>query len=364
MKTLKRIIPVILIAAMLLTCAMSALASGTKTFITTGSVHMREQPNLEGKKLATLPKDTILNATDFETDDRGVKWYFGSYGKKLGWVSEKYLKEVKPGTTPKPTPKPIDYSTFKDAGYYVKVTASSLNMRKEPSSDHAIIASYDNGAILYAVKTNGSWAEVTDEAKNLSGYMSMKWLEECPAPKYVAPNPVEIDIEAVEDGIYPAAFSAEDLTVAEDVVTLGNVHLFAKDTYDIVDIAQLEVGDSIWIDGEDVAIKSIERGEFVLINGGIENGGWNLLARDEDNCYVVWDLDDATTYTELGAVDLEVGENVVYTDTADLENTVEAGIEDLADLIAAGEEWGYHQYNTTIRIEEGKIVEINRHYIP
>lgn len=372
MKNMRRWISVliaVLIAASMLT---AALASGTKEFVVTSTTHLREQPTRKSAKLATVKKGTTFVATDSKDKGKGGIWYYGSYGDAIGWVDGNCLRDPSAKPTPKPTksatakptatptPRPIDYSKFKDVNYNVIVTGNSVNMRREPSTDYGVIGVYLKDDVLKAIRSNGSWAEVVDENKNLQGYISEKYLEVCQEPKTVAPNPIEIDLEAPEDGIYSAAFTAADLTGT----TLSNVHLYTADTYDIVDISTLEVGDTITIDGEDVEIKSIERDDLVHINGGLEEGGWDLKAQDESNCFVVFGLDDACTYTDHGAATLEVSEDVVFSDNALMEDRTTTGIEDVTAAIAEGEAYGYDMYNTTLRVEDGKIVEINRIYVP
>lgn len=145
------------------------------TVVITGTCNVRKSPNLDGKIIGGLTAGASFKLYDTSTDGRGVKWFKIKYDGNYGWVSSKYSKLS--GSKPSPTKKPIDYSKFVNAGYYVSVTASSLNLRYEPSTDSTVLAAYSTGDVLYAVRTNGSWYEVVDETTNKRGYVSAKYAE-------------------------------------------------------------------------------------------------------------------------------------------------------------------------------------------
>ena len=67
------------------------------------------------------------------------------------------------------------------------------------------------------------------------------------------------------------------------------------DRYDAVEVSQLKEGDTIVIDGQDVVITSIDRTNGVQINGGIDEGGYELGSVDGGVLHV-WNLDDAIDY--------------------------------------------------------------------
>ncbi len=218
----------------------------------------------------------------------------------------------------------------------------------------------------------------TDEAN-----LKLEWLnwaeEQDPEPVVferaipfvmVMPQPYNIDLDALEDGIYPVAFEPENLVETESGLLLEPVEIFTKDTYDIVDIAMLGEGAVIYVDGEYITVETIEEENgFKVINGGYENGGCMLRAMDEDNCFVAVFEDDYPSFTSYGFASLELDENAVLTDSSELDApavTVE-GAQAIKEWMKeqAEEESGFFiQLNTEIRTENGKIVEINRHYIP
>jgi len=58
---------------------------------TDGKTYIRKDPSLNGKVITVLPRGkaaTYKGSTKY--DDRGVAWYYVSYGKFTGWVSSRY----------------------------------------------------------------------------------------------------------------------------------------------------------------------------------------------------------------------------------------------------------------------------------
>ena len=179
--------------------------------------------------------------------------------------------------------------------------------------------------------------------------------------KCVQPNKYELDPENLEDGTYPCAFEVESQDIAGTGM-LKNVRIYTEDTYDIADVGTLETGDAITVRGDLYVIESIsDENGFVTINGGIEAGGTELRAFDEDNCYRYAGMDGYSSYTYHFMKDFTISEDVVLTDNYDPTEVKTYGYDNLTD---AFEHPSFFEVNTSIRLENGKIVEINRIYIP
>ena len=183
--------------------------------------------------------------------------------------------------------------------------------------------------------------------------------------KLVAPVLYDWDLNNLPDGIYPVAFDAANI-VAEEGIYLNGAVIFSADCYDIVDINTLSQGDDIIWDGSLITVDTVERdGEFVIINGGYDQGGCTLVPREESNCYVGIVDNDYQTYTAYGETDLKLAENAVYTDSSDLDAdpVVTAYDQGIVEALQKGDGL-FTYYDTTIRIENGLVVEIIRHYMP
>ncbi len=179
--------------------------------------------------------------------------------------------------------------------------------------------------------------------------------------KVVEPIYTAIDLVEPEDGIYTVAF--EPANLHDGVLGLS---ILTEDCYDILDIATLDVGDVIMIGGLDYMVESLERGDSLLINGGLDNGGWTLWSYDEDNCWKVAIENDYPTWTGRGVTDLVLSDEVTFTDGWDIEKdpVTVTGEQAVAKAIAETGMDYFGPENTTIRTEGGKIVEINRYYMP
>ena len=139
--------------------------------------------------------------------------------------------------------------------------------------------------------------------------------------------------------------------------------VYDYDVYDMVDISQLAVGDTIVVDGKDMVVTSREdKDGFVTINGGLEQGGVDLTS-DDSGVYYAVGLDDAKSYHELGKITVPVAEGFVLTDNSDPDHPDETyAASDLAKLAAS--EPGFTANNTLATIEHGELTVLARSYTP
>ena len=180
--------------------------------------------------------------------------------------------------------------------------------------------------------------------------------------KRVEPMPESLDPQALTDATVAASFGADDISETDGKTEL-TLTVYDYDIYDMVDIAQLAVGDTIVVDGKDMVVTSREdENGFVTINGGLEQGGVDLTS-DDSGVYYAVGLDDTKSYHELGKVTVPVAEGFVLTDNADLEHPDETyAAANLAELAAS--EPGFTANNTLATIEHGKLTVLVRSYTP
>lgn len=162
---------------------------------------------------------------------------------------------------------------------------------------------------------------------------------------YLKPQSMPIDVtKGLEDGIYFVSFDSKDSSDQLKGKTF-EMEIFTPDIYDAVDLHLVQKGDSMKADGKDFVIASIERNdssEVIKVNGGYDKGGYDFIPIG-GGAYRINISDDHTTYTSWGKKQMEIPSDVKITDTGSFD---------------------YNQYNTTVRIENGKIVELTRLYIP
>ena len=180
--------------------------------------------------------------------------------------------------------------------------------------------------------------------------------------KRVEPLPETLDVNALTDATVAASFGAADIS-EKDGKTEITLTVYDYDVYDMVDISQLAVGDTIVVDGKDMVVASREdKNGFVTINGGLEQGGVDLTS-DDSGVYYAAGLDDAKSYHELGRITVPVAEGFVLTDNSDLEHPdATYAASDLAKL--AGESVGFTANNTLATIEHGELTVLARSYTP
>ena len=171
-----------------------------------------------------------------------------------------------------------------------------------------------------------------------------------------------LDPQALTDATVAASFGADDISETDGKTEL-TLTVYDYDIYDMVDIAQLAVGDTIVVDGKDMVVTSREdENGFVTINGGLEQGGVDLTS-DDSGVYYAVGLDDTKSYHELGKITVPVADGFVLTDNADPEHPDETyAAADLAELAAS--EPGFTANNTLATIEHGELTVLARSYTP
>lgn len=180
--------------------------------------------------------------------------------------------------------------------------------------------------------------------------------------KRIEPLAETLDLNALTDATVAVSFGAEDISEKDGKMEIS-LTVYDYDVYDMVDISQLAVGDTIVVDGKDMVVTSREdRDGFVTINGGLEQGGVDLTS-DDSGIYYAVGMDDTKSYHELGRITVPVAEGFVLTDNSDPEHPDETYVaSDLAKL--AGESVGFTANNTLATIEHGELTVLVRSYTP
>ena len=123
----------------------------------------------------------------------------------------------------------------------------------------------------------------------------------------------------------------------------------------------LAAGDTLVVKGEDIPVTSVmEENGSIRVNGGLENGGIDLISAG-GGAFQVRLENDARDLYEVGTVTLPVGQDCVLTDDADPEDTgrtLYAG-----DLLGLGDEV-FSPQATTVETVGGTVTAIHRDYMP
>ena len=87
-----------------------------------------------------------------------------------------------------------------------------------------------------------------------------------------------------------------------------DVKIYTYDKYDMVDISLLKVGDIIVTHAGEVEVTSMEQtAAGILINGGLEEGGFDLVT-DDSGIYFETGFNDAKNWYEVGAATIRVSD--------------------------------------------------------
>ncbi len=176
--------------------------------------------------------------------------------------------------------------------------------------------------------------------------------------------PETIDLNKLENCTLAVSLNQGDAYVDDEGSMQMKLTVYTYDLYDLVDVANLQVGDSIIRQGEAVKITELTRNESgtFIVNGGLEKDGFELWTDDETVYYEV-SFNDAKNYYALGEATVRVSGDFIYTDAFDPHSdpTVYYPGDFLTNAIP---DYNFTPYNTSIIIENGMIVEMNRVFAP
>ena len=101
---------------------------------------------------------------------------------------------------------------------------------------------------------------------------------------------------------------------------------------------------------------------IIYINGGLEEGGFDLVT-DKSGVFYEVGFNDAKNWHEVGEATIRVSADFKGYDNSDPEQG-EVIIYPGDFLVDGVADYNFTPYNTTIRVEGGQIVEMNRVYTP
>lgn len=142
---------------------------------------------------------------------------------------------------------------------------------------------------------------------------------------------------------------------------------YSEDLYDAVEISQMQIGDTLVYECVPLIVTTLENENGTLVvNGGVEMGGcW--LQGHEGGTYRAFTFDDHSIYNKLGTAEVALSDDFVIIDCHEFPEEPSDTIRKDQKLYIEGLE-GYRKefnaLNTRIVIEKGKVIEINRRWIP
>ena len=206
--------------------------------------------------------------------------------------------------------------------------------------------------------------EVAEEKEEVTEAAVVEEAETTASTK-IMPLPTTIDMNALDNCTLAVSFEEGDAYVDDTGAMQLDVTVYTYDLYDMVDIANLKEGDIIVVQGNEVVVESLETLEsgLVFINGGMENGGYDLWHNDS-GVYFEHGYNDVKSYYALGEATIRVSADFEFVDNSDLDKgevTYYPGDFLTSD---AGIVYSFTPNNTSIVVEDGQIIQMTRIFTP
>lgn len=190
---------------------------------------------------------------------------------------------------------------------------------------------------------------------------------EAPAANVVSPLPATVNADTLwtDSATFAVSLKEGAFYRGSSGIPQLQVIVYTYDLYDMADIAVLKGGDTIVIRGEHVVIEALEHTQngAVIINGGLDLGGYELRT-DDDTVYYEIGYSDVKSWYEVGDVILPVSGDFVYTDSSDLDNgPVTYSLDDIFSDDSPID-YNFVPQNTIIMIENSEVTAMERIYAP
>lgn len=203
---------------------------------------------------------------------------------------------------------------------------------------------------------------VQDTAETVSETLSATTVAE-QADSRIYPLP-DTTMDNLADAILSISLEKGDAYVDNTGKMQMDLKIYSYDKYDMVDISMLKVGDILVTHDGEIEITTLSHLEngTILINGGLDEDGIDLIT-DETGIYYEIGYSAAKNWYQIGEATIAVSADFIYYDTSDLDK---GEILYYPGSFLNGEVTDYYftPYNTTIRVENGLIMEMYRAYTP
>ena len=222
-------------------------------------------------------------------------------------------------------------------------------------TEESMIAQTEENTVVQEENMTTQEESTTAEEENIEP-------QEC---KTISPLPVTIDMNQLDNCTVAVSFEEGDAYVDDTGIMRLDATVYTYDLYDMVDISLLEEGDTIVIRNQEVQVTSLEKNDkgLVIINGGEENGGYDLFT-DDSGVYYEMGFNDTKAYYPLGEATIRVSVDFNFYDNSDIEAGEKMFYPGDFLIDDAGIRYDFNANNTTIVIEDGQIIAMNRIYTP
>lgn len=189
-------------------------------------------------------------------------------------------------------------------------------------------------------------------------------LPETEITRIIRPLP-DSTMECLADSVSPVSFGEGDLDRSDSGELLLRMQVYSYDKFDPADISLLQEGDILLTSDGEIAVLSVTVNELgtVFINGGLDEGGLELAA-DGNGTYCALGYSDMKSWYPAGEAVCTVSDSFVFTDRSDLDK--EPAVFGIDDFLNGNPEidYRYQPQSTTVRIENGQVMAMERIYTP
>lgn len=183
-------------------------------------------------------------------------------------------------------------------------------------------------------------------------------------PQQILPLPQEAAPGEDASGSFAVSLGEGAVYVNEANMPEMKATVYAYELYDEAAMKALRVGDSILRLGQNVPVNSLETAENgdIVINGGLDMGG-HVFRPGESGDYYEISYNDAKSYAPVAELVLPVADEFFFVDKSDFDG--EPQTYHLDSFFVDGLfGWYFFPSNTSISLENGVVVSMERVYIP
>lgn len=134
--------------------------------------------------------------------------------------------------------------------------------------------------------------------------------------KQIKPVPSKINVNKLADGDYNVRVHTGDISDNGDGTSNIKLEIYDLAEFSPEDIESMKVGDSIFMDGSDLQVKTLNYDtHYYFINGGGPNGdgGGRDLSKDQTGMYSEEIIDYGGDYIDIGSAVLKTSPTFQYT---------------------------------------------------
>ena len=221
-----------------------------------------------------------------------------------------------------------------------------------------------DGSMFLNPKNNTTRAQLATVMMRFCGEPEMfEEAEQTESAAVIRPLP-DTTMDNLQDATIAVSFEEGDVYVDDTGKLQMEAKIYTYDKYDMVDIAMLKVGDTIVTHAGEVKVTALERSAAgtVYVNGGLDNGGFDLVT---DDCGVFFETgySDVKSWYQVGEATIRVSVDFKGLDTSN-PDAGEVVLYPGSFLVGEVSNYDFTPHNTTIRIENGQVMELTRVYMP